>query len=440
MNLTLIIGLLMFAVMIALLATKKLSFGYVAIIVPVAAGLLLGYKPNEIGTMAVDQMTTLFKAIGMLVFFAMLFIQTMNSAGLFKKITLSIMGVLGEKDSQKNICLLMAITCIVTIVATLSGNVSVRYLIIFPTLLPLYDQYKLDRRIMFTLTIIAGTVLYFIPWGGVTYPAAYTGEDVMVLSKAVFPVCMLYLASLPFVIFYFSRKQKRMLADGTYGQGNLSGVQRVEVAGEDPMERPKLFWFNLLLFASTIVAITVFKVSGALAFLLAFVIAVIVNYPDAKDKMTIIQNTAKVYVNVLFMIMAVGVLLGIFNGSGMKDAIAGAVVSIVPSFLAKYINLVFGLAAVFVMCYLPYEVYMSMYPLLITLGGTVGLTAIQVLLPIVNPVALSTATSPLNPSTHVGTGASEIEVSAHTKFATPVCAVVVLGVTIAGMLLGFFKI
>ena len=103
MNLTLIIGLLMFAVMIALLATKKLSFGYVAIIVPVAAGLLLGYKPNEIGTMAVDQMTTLFKAIGMLVFFAMLFIQTMNSAGLFKKITLSIMSVLGEKDSQKNI-------------------------------------------------------------------------------------------------------------------------------------------------------------------------------------------------------------------------------------------------------------------------------------------------------------------------------------------------
>ncbi|EBA5302144.1 citrate transporter, partial [Salmonella enterica] len=71
-----------------------------------------------------------------------------------------------------------------------------------------------------------------------------------------------------------------------------------------------------------------------LLFLVGTCIALMINYPKLKDQSSRISANAGDAVQVVILVFAAGVFMGLFQGSGMANALANSFVNIIPKQLA----------------------------------------------------------------------------------------------------------
>ena len=72
--------------------------------------------------------------------------------------------------------------------------------------------------------------------------------------------------------------------------------------------RPKLVWFNFLLTVSLMVCLIMDFMSLMLLFMVAFAIALLINYPNIKDQQQRISSHANNAVAVVSIVIAAGIL------------------------------------------------------------------------------------------------------------------------------------
>ena len=201
-------------------------------------------------------------------------------------------------------------------------------------------------------------------------PASDKTPEELAAASIPWGLCFIPAIILQWVYFALVHKKQH----GTLGlPQDAEALQESAEKKDNPNARPKLLWFNLLVFACVIVALAYFKIPSYLVFIAASIITAMVNY--RKDFGAIWNKAGATFFNVLVMLIAICFYLAAFNaepegGTSMVNALADAMTGIFPEFLMKYMFIIFLILVVPIIHFVPYQVYNTMYPLFISVGAT----------------------------------------------------------------------
>ncbi|PQF24964.1 CitMHS family transporter [Enterococcus mundtii] len=320
---------------------------------------------------------------GIMLLFAILYFSIMLDAGLFDPITRKMI-YFAKGDPMK---VLMA-TAIVAATVSLNGDGTTTTLICCSAFIPIYKKLNMKMMNLGVLIILQNTIMNLLPWGGPTARAMAVLEvDADILSYLA-PGMIL---SLLYVIFFVSRrmgKQER----ARLGITQLSNEEIEEITKiTDPetakIRCPKNFVFNGVL---TIVLIAWLVASSFLSsialpplllFLVGTCIALMVNYPNLKDQSARIGANGGDAVQVVILVFAAGVFMGLFQGSGMAEALANSFTYLIPKQLAGFWGLVIALISAPGTFFISNDgFYFGVLPVLAEAGHAYGFTNMQMAL------------------------------------------------------------
>ena len=139
--------------------------------------------------------------------------------------------------------------------------------------------------------------------------------------------------------------------------------------------------------------------------------------------------------------LASGVFVGVLGESGMLDAMANTLLSLIPGFLAPFIHLIMGVVALPVGMFLGTDAYFyGLLPLVIEVAKTYGITAMNVALAMILGKNVALLISPLVPATFLATGLAEVELKDHMKFCFGWLFAISLIMLVCGILFGIVTI
>ena len=427
----LVMAIVLILIVVATVITKKLPFNFVLMIVPIICALLLGHSVEETSTFVVEQLSSMMQSAGFMLLFAFLYFQMLTEAGMFDTIVMAVTKKLGNK---MNVVVIMILTTLIGGFSILTGNFTPAYLITFPILVPLYKEFDFDREAAFIIAQTAMSALCFIPWGiGMAYTASSAGLDANELAAASMPWGLCFIPAIILQWVYFGWKHKKRV--GTFQA--VATIEQVEKeTQENPNLRPKLFWVNLIIFIICLVALGVFGIDPYLVFIVATVVAAMLNFP--KNFGEIFAKVGPMYLNILVMLIAINIYQAVFNNTGMVGALSDALLQVCPAFLLRYIHIIMLLLCVVIIYVIPFQIFNALYPIFISIGAGFGIPAVAVIAPFVCNLSLATSSTPTNSSTYTGCALTETEVQHFCKKAVPIQtvtnAVVVLTAVIFGVL------
>lgn len=407
------VALFMLIVVIACILWNKIPLNFIMFVVPTVSMLMLGYSISETSTFILNQFNTVMSSSGYMLLFGLIYFTMLTETGLFDIIINKMIRLLGDK---MNVVVVMIMTTVISCVAYLTANMSTTYLIVFPVMMTIYKKYNMDRESAFILCQTAIAAMCWLPWGiGLVNSAMMANVSPEELASASVPwgLCFIPAIILQWVYFAFVHKKKN---------GTLGLPAHVQASGEaaaekeaNPNARPKLLWFNLIVFAMVVAALAYFKLPSYMVFIAASIVTAMVNY--SKDFGAIWNKAGATFFNVLVMLLAICFYLAAFNAApadgskqSMVNALAAAMTSILPDSLMKYMFIIFLLLAVPIIHFIPYPVYNTMYPLFISVGASFGFGPMAIIAPFVCNLALATSVTPMNSATYVGCTLCEIDV------------------------------
>jgi CitMHS family citrate-Mg2+:H+ or citrate-Ca2+:H+ symporter len=425
MNLALL-GFLMVATFMTLIMTKKMTPLVALIVIPSIFGVVAGQSAG-LGDMMIEGIKNLAPT-GVMLLFAILFFSTMTDTGLFDPLVGRLIRIVHGDP-----LLILIGSVVLCALVSLDGDGSTTYIITIAALLPLYKRFGMNRLYLCCLLMATSGVMNLTPWGGPTARAASALKlDPATLFLPLIPGMIAGLAFLIGLAVWFGRKERRRL-------GHVSVVQTTEAAhmavSQYPeARRPHLIWFN----GALVVALLGLLVWGLLPLsvlmMIAFAIAMIVNYPNVAQQKERIAAHAGNVLSVVSLIFAAGIFTGILGGTGMVEAMSKEVVGVIPPELGPYMAPITALLSLPFTFFISNDAfYFGMLPILAEAGAHYG----------VEPMAIARASlmgqpvhllSPLVPSTYLLVSLAGIDLADHQRFTLLPAAAVCVVMTLVGMI------
>lgn len=385
------LGFLTIGVILALLLTNRVAAVVALAGVPVVTALVAGNSPAEIGTYVSEGLAGVVGVTAMFVF-AIAYFGVVRDAGMFDPIIRRIVAFAG--DAPVTVCLA---TTTLAMAAHLDGAGATTFLITIPAMMPLFDRLGMKRL---TLTVCVGMgagVMNLLPWGGPTARASTTsGVGVNELWVPLIPAQVAGMLGALAIAYFLGRRETKRLA-ATADDRSLSAVGGPDAASggtgaaapsghdapsgpghelteeEAALRRPRLFWFNIALTVLTIAGLVTTLAPPELLFLVALVVALVVNYPGLKQQTARIQAHAEGAMLMASTLLAAGAFLGILDGSGMVTAMATSTAEVVPASWAPGLPLLVGVLGVpLSLLFGPDAYYFGVLPVLQGLGAEFG--------------------------------------------------------------------
>ena len=122
-----------------------------------------------------------------------------------------------------------------------------------------------------------------------------------------------------------------------------------ELAATSTLEdykRPKLLWVNLALTVTLIVCLVTSVLPLSTLFMIAFVVALMINYPNLDDQKERISHHAGNVLAVVGLVFASGIFTGILSGTEMVDAMANSLVAIIPESAGSYFAVITAVTSI----------------------------------------------------------------------------------------------
>jgi CitMHS family citrate-Mg2+:H+ or citrate-Ca2+:H+ symporter len=365
-----ILGYLMLLVFIVLVLWKKLSPMSALIIIPIVFGLIGGFGTDTFtfAENGIKDVINVFTLLG----FAILFFGIMIKTGLFDPLSKLIVRW-AKGDPLK---VLIGAAVLVTLVS-LDGDGTTTFMICCSALIPVFNRLGIPRRYLAAILVLGNGAINLVPWGGPTARImSVLNTDVNDLFVALIPNIVVSLVLLFAIAIYWGLQQRKNI-----GVSN----ETVEVANtaftneDEALRRPKLAWVNLVLTLGVMASIAALDVSAPIAFALGSCIALVINYPRVKDSAKVVEMNAAPVMNVVFMVIGAGMMMGILNYSGMADAIGQGLASVVPQSMSSYFGmLIGGISAPGLFVLNNDAFYYGVLPLLAKTAYTFGFTPMQV--------------------------------------------------------------
>lgn len=403
-----LLGFLTILVFLALILTKRVSVIVSLVLVPVIFALIGGFG-LEMGEFMLEGIKGVAPT-GIMLGFAILYFGVMNNAGLFDPVISRVLKTV-KGDPLK----IVVGTVIIAMLAHLDGSGASTFLITIPALLPLYNKLGLSRIVLAGMVALGAGVMNLLPWGGPTARAATAlGLDTSDIFNPVIPAMIAGIVWVLFVAVWIGRKERKRLG--------ITDVQydfHAELTNEEKaMRRPKLFWFNLVLTVVTIVALVKVWLPLPIIFIIAFAIAVVVNYPKPDDQMEQVRSQAVGMITVVSIIFAAGIFTGILSGTGMITEMANAMVSFIPSETGGFMSIIVAVTGMpLSLLFTPDAYYFGVLPIISETAAAYGVFPAHIgSAAILGQMTTGFPLSPLTASTFLLIGLAGVELADHQKF------------------------
>ncbi|MBN2971064.1 CitMHS family transporter [Roseomonas aeriglobus] len=431
-----LIAFAMVATFMVLIMTKRLSAIIALILVPTAFALLAGFSAG-LGDMMMAGVRELAPT-GVMLVFAILYFGLMIDVGLFDPLIRAIVRVVHGDPVR----ILMG-TAILALAVSLDGDGATTYMITTAAMLPLYRHLRMDVRMLACVVIMSGGVMNLLPWGG---PTARVMSVLKLDAATVFvPLIVPMVATALWVLFVayrFGLHERARLAglpeEAIDEDASAATILTQDADAHVEARRPKLIWFNFLLTAALMIALVLGLLPLAVLFMLAFAVAMTINFPslaDQRDRLTAHAGNALAVAGLIF---AAGIFTGILSGTHMVDAMAATVTHNIPPALGPYLAPITALlSAPFTFFISNDAFYFGMLPILAEAGAQYGITPAQM-----GRAALMGQQihllSPLVASTYLLVGFVGIELGEHQRFTLKWALGSFVVFTLVSLLIGVF--
>ena len=420
-----ILGFGMVITFMFLIMTKRLSPLVALTLVPIVFALLGGFYAG-LGPMMLDGIKKIAPT-GILLMFAILYFGVMIDSGLFDPIVDFILRLV-KGDPLK----IVVGTTVLALVISLDGDGSTTYMITVASMLPLYKRLKMNPLNLTCVALVASGLMNLTPWGGPTARAASALHlDVGDVFVPLVGPILVAIAALLAVSVWLGLKERRRLGysllTGSAGRLPAQVLPSITEDEEDrhmppdetpdeDVRRPKLRWINALLTVVLMVALVMGVLPLPVLFMIAFSVALLINYPDLAEQRRRLSNHAGNVLAVVSLIFAAGIFTGILAGTGMVEAMSRSLLAVIPPAMGPYF------APITAVVSMPFTFFMSndafyfgVLPILTEAAGQYGVTAVEMARAslVGQPVHLL---SPLVPSTYLLVGLAGVDFADHQRF------------------------
>ena len=387
--------------------SKRMSVTAALIVVPVTTAFIGGFAPT-MGKMMLDGILRVAPT-GIMITFAIFYFGLMLEVGMFAPLVERLIRIV-KGDPLK----VVLATAFLTVAVALDGDGATTFMITISAMLPIYQRLNMSRLVLSGTICLAAGVMNIIPWGGPTARAmAVLQVDSLTLFNPVIPAMLAGLAWVFAVAFYFGKKERARV-----GILDLSFEHEIKLTEEEArLRRPKLLWFNLLLTAVLVVALIENLMPLPILFMIAYGIALVVNFPSPKEQMERITAQAGNVVFVSSMIFAAGIFTGILTGTKMIGAMSQTLVSLIPTALSPYLSLIVAVTSMpLSLVFTPDAYYFGMLPIISQTASAFGVEPVKIgRAAILGQMTTGFPLSPLTASTFILVGMSGVEFGEHQK-------------------------
>ncbi|TLF30924.1 citrate:proton symporter [Microbacterium sp. 5K110] len=374
-----VLGFAMIALFMYLVMAKRATPIATLILIPVIFGLFTGAGLG-LSDMIIESFLNLAPTAGLL-FFAIMFFGTMIDVGLFDPLIRLILRFVGNHPTR-----LVVGTALLTSIVSLDGDGSTTFIIVTSAFLPIYLRLGMSPVVLTVIAAMSNGVLNTVPWGGSTARAAASlNVSPIDIFVPMIPSIVAGLLSVMVMAWLLGRSETKRIGElrmtdspgflkkaAVVGEELVSSATRrttqQSAAGVDPLAltnnfavpvsdtgthllerpkaRPRLVWFNLLLTLAVMVILVMDVTEPVVIFMLAAAIALVVNFPRLEEQADQIKAHASSIISVVGMVFAASVLTGVMSGTGMVEAMAGWLVSIIPPALGPFMATIAGILSI----------------------------------------------------------------------------------------------
>jgi citrate-Mg2+:H+ or citrate-Ca2+:H+ symporter, CitMHS family len=343
------------------------------IVIPIIFGLASG-AGFGLGKMMLTGIRGIATTATMLLF-AIMYFGIMINAGLFDPLVIKILKLV-KGDPLK----VIVGTVFLTGFVALDGDGSTTFMIVCTAMLPLYLRLGISPIILAVFALMTNNVLNLIPWGG---PTARVVAVLKLEAPEVFnPLIPGMIVSFIFIVivaYFVGQRERARIGKGSIDQEALLAIITAVETENQHLKRPKLFWINLLLTVALVAGLVLEWAPLAVLFEFGTAIALLVNYRSLSEQRDRFAEHAPAALNVIGVIFAAGIFMGILTGTKMADAIAKALIQSIPASFGPHMAVITALLSGPGTFFLSNDAfYFGIVPVLSQMAGAYGITPSEI--------------------------------------------------------------
>lgn len=428
-----VIGFVMVLVLIICLIKKIIIPPIAFILLPTIAALIAGFDPLVVNKFAASGISKMVSTVSLFVF-SISFFSLMSDQGVFDPVVNFLI-----KKAGTNVTLVLLATAAVGVIGHLDGSGATTFIITITAMLPLFKKLKMDNRALMMIICVAIGVMNVCPWGGPTIRAATVLEtDPNLLWHRLLPVQGAMLAITFAIAFIMSGIQKRRIKKLGLTADD-SAIEEAKEEAKGPKVSTLLQWYNFLIVVAVIAVLMMGLLNPAYTFMLALALTLPFNIKSLKEQNGKLKNYGVAAMSMVVTLFAAGIFTGVLSGTGMLNAMASAVVTVIPPDLGRYTHFIVACFAVpLIMCLGTDSFYFGLLPVVVGIASQFGVNPMDVACVLLVAENVGVMISPLSPAMYLGLGLLEIDVGEHIKYSLAwiwgvsllaIVACIVLGVT-----------
>ena len=414
-----------------MLASQRILPIVAFVVIPIAAALLAGFTPLQIlGHVQSGMKTT--SPVAVMFVFAITFSGILRDAGLFRPLVSGLVRITGDQPVR-----IALATALVAMIAHIDGAGPTTFLITLPALLPLYQRVGMPRTLLMTLVALSAGVMNMLPWAGPLGRAASVAQlDVIELWRTLLPLQLLGIVAILCIAFVLGRAERNRLACAGSGQAAPCEDASTTDVALSRAAYPR-FWPNLLLLLATLLALASGNVSSTSCFMIATIIALLLNHPRPAAQLRSLADQAPLALGLAMVILTAGSLLGILQGTGMLGALASRLAGATPPTLLPHLHeLVGALGAPLNLLFGKDAYYFALLPLIIETAGQQGVPSRDVAIAMASGNIIGGYAGPFSPALWLGLSLAQVSLREHLKHCLPWATLLGLLLAASALLLG----
>tara|TARA_R100000935_G_C2840985_1_gene170968 strand:+ start:6686 stop:7984 length:1299 start_codon:yes stop_codon:yes gene_type:complete len=349
-----------------LVMSNRISAVAGLILIPIIFGLLGGFGA-ELGNMMVGGIIQTAPTAVMLVF-ALLYFMLMYECGLFEPFIKWILSIVGDDPVR-----IVVGTALLAIITSLDGDGASAVLITVTSMYPIYRRLGMNPLIIALLIGLINPTLNWLPWGGPAARAAISlNVELTDIVTPMLPAMIITIFGALVFAYILGRSERRRLQ----AEARLApGTEDEDVTVQTPRKviKPKNFWFNLPFTVALMISLALGIFPLPALVMAAFAIVITVNFPDVRAQQDKLKPHAGTALMLVTLILAAGAFTGILNDTGMVEAMAQGMISVVPPSWGPHFGFITALLSIPLLVILSTDAFfLGVLPILGETGAAYG--------------------------------------------------------------------